>query len=552
MLTFPEYMSLFPHDQWTVPAVLEHQAQARADSPFLNFNDGACRLTFGEINREVNRFAHGMTALGIRKGDRIGLMLPNCVDFLFAWLALAKLGAAEVAISDAYKGAFLEHPLNLASARMVVTTNELLPAVQEAARNVPGLERIIVCGGDALAEDGSVPLTAFATLRSDNESNPGIDVRPSDLGAILLTSGTTGPSKGVMMPHSQMYFFAEENIQITGLTADDTYLTGFPLFHGNAQILTVYGSLIAGARCALYPRFSASDFIGRIRRSGATVTNLLGATMAFVLAQPKAPDDREHSLRTVYAAPLSPDLGAKFVERFGPTEFVDGFGQTEISLPFLTPRGAPRPAGAAGVLNAQFFDVRLVDEFGAEVATGQAGELLVRNKADGIMSMGYVGMADKTVETWRDLWFHTGDSLKRDEDGWYYFVGRVKDALRRRGENISAFEVEEVVRAFPAVAECAVVGVRADQDAGEDEVKACVVLKEDETLDVRALIQWCDTRMPGFMVPRYVEVYARLPQTPSEKIKKNELRDAGITDTTWDRVAAGVLLAGERDRTQAA
>jgi crotonobetaine/carnitine-CoA ligase len=547
MLTFPAYQSRFPADKWVLPVILEHQSRTIPAKPFLSYTDEGKPLSFAETNREVNKLAHGLAALGIKKGDMVGLFLPNCAEYVLTWFALTKLGAVEVAICDVYKGAFLAHPINLAAVKMVVTNAAMIGALAEIEESIPTVERVIVIGDTNASPFKKITVSRFDDLPSTADGNPGIEVSPRDLAAVLLTSGTTGPSKGVMMPHSQFYFFAEEDVQIFSLTGDDVYMTGFPLFHGNAQFLTVYPCLIVGAHCVLYPRFSASEFIGRARRSGATVTNLLGATMAFLLAQPRAEGEREHRLRTIYAAPLSPDLAEPFTERFGVRDFVDGFGQTEISMPFLTPPGAIRPPGASGVLNSHWFDVRLVDsDTGAEAPIGQPGELLVRNRADGIMSSGYIGMAEKTVETWRDLWFHTGDLLRRDEEGWYYFVGRLKDALRRRGENISAFEVESVIRSHHAVAECAVVGVRADQKGGEDEVKACIVLIENVSFDAADLIRWCETRIPAFMIPRYVEVYDGLPKTPSEKIKKHELRDAGATPGTWDRVAAGVLLSGER------
>jgi crotonobetaine/carnitine-CoA ligase len=298
----------------------------------------------------------------------------------------------------------------------------------------------------------------------------------------------------------------------------------------------------------IYPRFSASDWAGRARRSRATVTNLLGATMAFILAHPASDDDRAHRVRTIYAAPLSPDLGVRFTERFGVHDYVDGFGQTEISNVFMTPSGAKRPAGASGVLVDQFFEVRLADtETDSEVAPGEVGELLVRPREPGIISSEYLGMPEKTVETWRDLWFHTGDALRRDAEGWYYFVDRVKDALRRRGENISSFEVESGIRSHAAVAECAVIGVRADHDAGEDEVMACVVLKQGVEVAPEELIAWADVRLPAFMVPRYIEFMESLPQTATEKVKKKDLRERGLTATTWDRVRAGCRLAGENE-----
>ena len=206
----------------------------------------------------------------------------------------------------------------------------------------------------------------------------------------------------------------------------------------------------------------------------------------------------------------------------------------------MTPPGQQAPPHAVGKLVDQWFEVKLVDtETGLTVASGATGELLVRPRASGVISSGYIGMPEKTVETWKDLWFHTGDVLRRDENGWYYFVDRVKDTLRRRGENISSFEVEGVVRSHPAVAECAVVAVQADEPGGEAEVKACIVLAPGMQIDMPELIAWCDARMPYFMVPRYVEQFDALPQTPSEKVRKKELRDRGVTSRTWDRVRAG-------------
>ncbi len=551
VLTFPEFKAHFPREQWTLPSVLEYQAVHRADRPFISWLDSGAPRSFAEVNASSNRLAHGFKAIGVGKGDRVGILLPNCLEFIYAWFALTKLGAVELAISDAYKGTFLAHPIRLGQPRILISTAELALRLVEIEDDVPSVECIYLVSSAGSA-DAALPafkrikLKPFDSLYSDEDRNPGIAVKPQDPAAVLMTSGTTGPSKGVVMPHSQFYFFAEEDVQLMRLRETDVYMTGFPLFHGNAQFLTVYPCLIAGAHVVLYPRFSASDWAGRASRSGATVTNLLGATMAFILAQPPSDADRAHKVRCIYAAPLSPDLGARFTERFGVEEYVDGFGQTEISNVFMTPPGAPRPPGASGVLVEQFFEVRLADpETDEPVPEGEAGELLVRHKLPGIICSEYLGMPQKTVETWRNLWFHTGDCLRRDAAGWYYFVDRVKDALRRRGENISSFEVESGLRSHPAVAECAVIGVRADESAGEDEVMACVVLKQNEQVAPEALIVWADSRLPAFMVPRYLEFMPSLPQTATEKVKKKDLRERGITAATWDRVAAGCRLASE-------
>lgn len=541
MLTFPHFEPHFPRQQWTLPFVLEHQAQVRPDRPFLSWTDAGRPHSFAQVNTRVNQLAHGMAEFGIHHGEHVCILLPNCLEFVLAWFALCKLGAVEVAVSDAYKGSFLAHPLKLAQSHVLITTAALAQRLVEIENDIP-IRRLVIVDDPALAQQPEIPtfqrLTVhrFSDLLSPHTHNPPLVVTPQDPAAVLLTSGTTGASKGVVMPHSQFYFFAEEDAQLTRLRETDVYMTGFPLFHGNAQFLTVYPCLIVGAHCVLYTRFSASDWSGRARRSGATVTNLLGATLAFLCAQPPSPDDRAHHIRCIYAAPLAPDLAGPFSERFGVYEFVDGFGQTEISNVFMTPPDAKRPPGASGVLVDQWFEIKLADpDSGEEVAPGQAGELLVRHKHPGIISTEYLGMPDKTIESRRDLWFHTGDALRRDDAGWYYFVDRVKDALRRRGENISSFEVEAVLRGHAAVADCAVVGVAADQQAGEDEVMAFIVPRDGQPLDYRDITAWCETRMPAFMVPRYLDCLAELPRTPTEKVRKKELRERGVGPATWDR-----------------
>ncbi len=552
MLTYPEFDFHFPRDQWVLSKILEHQAESIPTKPFLSWQDNGIPLSFAEINATVNRLAHGFAAFGITKEDLVGILLPNCPEFIYAWFALSKLGAVELAISDAYKGSYLAHPLQLSRARTLITNAELAQRVVAIEGDLPSLERILIVDHPAgsaadCPEFRRISVSRLDALFTDNTANPDIAVAPQDLAAVLMTSGTTGPSKGVMMSHSQFYFFAEEDVQLVGLTPEDVYMTGFPLFHGNAQFLTVYPCLIAGAHLVLYPRFSASDWSGRARRSGATVTNLLGATMAFILAQPPSPSDQAHKISRIYAAPLSPDLAGKFTERFGVKDYVDGFGQTEISNVFMTPPNACRPAGASGVLVSQFYEVKLADPDTDEpVPDGQVGELQIRHKIPGIICNGYLGMPEKTLESWRNLWFHTGDGMRRDAEGWYYFVDRVKDALRRRGENISSFEVESGVRSHPAVADCAVVGVLADQEAGEHEVMACVVVKEGASVAPEDLVAWCDKVMPAFMVPRYVEFVASLPRTATEKVRKKELRERGVTSETWDRVKAGCFLTQER------
>ena len=544
-LTFPRFEPHFLRENWTLPAVLAHHAAIRPDAPFLSWTDAEEPLTFAGIDHLTNRIANSLARRGIAKGDRIALFLPNCRYFVPIWFAIAKLGAIEVPIGDTSKGDFLRHQLAITEPKLILTTRELSLRIDEVTVTRDCYETIVV-PMDEEADVAPHGATSFEELLAGDPEPVVSNVASQDLSTILFTSGTTGPSKGVLMSHAQMYFFAEECAQMTRLTHDDVYMTSFPLIHGNAQILSVYAALIPGARCVVYPRFSASDWSRRVRASGATVTNTLGATMSFICAQPEGPNDRNNHLRCVYAAPLAPDLESIFRDRFGNVDFVNAFGQTEISLPFVTPPGAEVPEGAVGVLVDQWFDVMLADsETDEPVAAGCVGELLVRPKVPNIICSGYAGMPEETVKAWRNLWFHTGDAMRCDAGGWYYFVDRVKDALRRRGENISSFEVESVVRAHPDIEECAVVAAPAQEVGGEDEVKVCVIIRQGADFDPTQLIAWCDERLPYFMVPRYVETLDSLPRTASEKIQKKLLRDRGVTPQTWDRIAANCLLDRE-------
>ena len=526
-----------------MPALLEHRAQNLADAPFLQWTDSGSPLSFANVNESVNRIAHGLAARGVRKGDLVALFLPNSLEYVLIWFALNKLGAVEVTLGDSLKSSFLRHPLALSGARLLIMSSALTERIAEIEDALPDLSHAIIWNDPT--ESVAAPVfrrittSRFEELPAARCDNPGIEVRPRDPAAVLFTSGTTGPAKAVAMPHAQLYFFAEELIQVVRLDKSDVYLTSFPLSHANAQLESVYPALIVGIRCVLYRRFSASDWLGRIRRSGASVTNCLGATMAFIASQPPAASDRDHALRCVFAAPAPPGLSQVFRSRFGIGQVVTGYGQTEISMPFLSPPDTTIPDDACGVLLDQWFEVALIDPVKQQSVDGPgSGELLVRHKVAGIMSDGFYGMPEKTLEAWRDLWFHTGDAMRRDANGWYYFVDRLKDTLRRRGENISSFEVEAVVRAHPSVLECAVIAAPSGEEGGEDEVMACIVLQHPATaFDPAELISFCEPRMPAFAVPRYVEVLAALPKTPSEKIQKAELRRRGVTSATWDRAA---------------
>jgi crotonobetaine/carnitine-CoA ligase len=312
-----------------------------------------------------------------------------------------------------------------------------------------------------------------------------------------------------------------------------------PLFHSNAHYLALYPALIAGARFVLRERFSPSRWIDQIRDCNATVTNFVGVMMDWTWKQPERADDADNDLRCIFSAPTASSILDAFKTRFGVEAFVEVFGLTETCMPILSPYGEDRPAGAAGLLADEFFEARLVDpDTDEDVAVGELGELLVRPKLPWTLTLGYFNMPDRTVEAWRNLWFHTGDGLRMDQEGWFYFVDRLKDAMRRRGENISSYEVEQAVLGHPEIRECSAVAAPALSEAGEDEVAVFVVLTDGSDLTTQDVRDWCRKRLPAFAMPEYVGILDALPMTPSGKVRKVELREiaAGLA-----REAAGAV-----------
>ncbi|HEY6592658.1 MAG TPA: AMP-binding protein [Asanoa sp.] len=538
--TYTDLRPAFPdRGDWTLARVLRFHGAARPDAEFLVTPEENRSWTYGQALESAERVCGGFTAAGASAGDRVLIMAANSSQFVRTWLGTAIAGLVEVPINTAYEGEFLRHQVVTVQPRWAVIDDVHASRFVAISAHCQDIDNFwVIDTGQvenalALLHENGWTAAAWETLEeADRLVLP--EPAPHSLASIFFTSGTTGPSKGVAMPHAQMYFFGDEVVSLTRLTAADTYLTVTPLFHGNAQFMAAYPALIAGARLVVRPKFSASRWVDQLRANGVTVTNFLGVMMDFTWKQPPRPDDADNPLRAVFAAPTASSIVDEFAKRFGIEAFVEVFGLTETSAPILSPYGERRPDGAAGLCASDFFDIRLVDpDTDEEVPVGEIGELVVRPKHPWTCSLGYYGMPEKTTHAWRNLWFHTGDALRRDADGWYYFVDRYKDALRRRGENISSYEVEQAILGHDAVVECAVVGVAAEQEAGEDEVLAAMVTTRDVTPD--EIWAWCDGRIPSFAIPRFLRFLDALPKTPSEKVRKAALRADGITDDTHDR-----------------
>ncbi len=554
--TYDEYAPVMEdRSTWTLPHVLRMRAETHGDAVYLDVPGEGMRLTFAEVHDLAVRIGSGLLRRGHEQGDRVVVMLPNCAEYVLTWLGTGVAGMAEVPINTAYRGAFFEHQVRTVAPSAAVVSPDLAERFVESRDACGMVSRIYVVGADQAEVAAAMASLAGAGYDAEpfdalvrSEPGPLPKVRPHHLASVFFTSGTTGLSKGVMMPHAHMVFEADLCVSLTRLTDADTYLSVGPLFHGNAQFLAAYPALLAGARFVLRERFSASRWLTWVRESRATVTNFVGVMMDFVWKQPPTPEDPDNELRCIFAAPTASSIVAAFRERFGVEAFVEVFGLTETCMPIMSPYGVERPPGAAGKAVRGWFDVRLVDpETDEEVPTGSVGELVVRGTYPFTMSTGYFGMPERTVEALRNCWFHTGDGLRRDEEGWFYFVDRLKDALRRRGENISSYEVEQAVLGHPGITECAVIAVPADHEAGEDEVMAFIVGSEGEQLDPADVWKYCDGQLPYFAVPRYLRFVDALPKTPSEKVQKAELRQAGVDAATFDRIA---VLGSMPDRSR--
>jgi crotonobetaine/carnitine-CoA ligase len=526
----------------TVTAALRARLDADPDGPYLDFEGDA--WSAGRMGEAAGRLAGAWRRFGIRPGDRVATLLENGSEQVVTFFAAAFLGAIQVPINTAYKGEFLRHVLVDSGARIVVVQQDLAERVARVAGpETPDLEHVVVVG-----DAGAIPSTLEVSSWSDAVAagnaasvTPGeVGIGPADLACFIYTAGTTGPSKGCMLPHRYVVALGEQIARAWGRTADDVVLTPLPLFHFNAISVCVVGTLLVGGRAAIVRKFSVSRFWPEVKRTDATMLSMLGSLAILVANAEDHPDQAGHRLRLCAAAPMPPDTDRIWRERFGCATFSGGYGLTEASLISMLPAGEANKPGAAGKPNTHEFDVRIVDDGDEEVSPGTIGEIVCRPTGPNLMFAGYWNRPEATVEVLRNLWFHTGDLGRLDEDGFLYFVDRKKDYLRRRGENISSFEMERTVVAHEAVADVAVHAVASDQ--GEDDVKVTAVLVAGATITEEELCRWCADRVPYFAIPRYVEFRADLPRNPVGRVLKYELRDDGVTATTWDREAAGVTF----------
>jgi crotonobetaine/carnitine-CoA ligase len=497
----------------TLPAIVEARAQAEPDRPLVRFEDDV--LTGGQLHENALKVAQALTALGLGPGDKAALMLDNGREAIEAWFGMTYAGIVEVPINTAFKGDLLTYMLQQAECKAIVTKPEFVERIE--------VEITTLVIGDSYD----------AALASAPAEPTGHIAQPNDPSVILFTSGTTGPSKGVVLSHNANLRLCRNVCEIMGYERDEVLFTAFPLFHVNAKHTTVLPALYVGGEVVMRPRFSATRFWDICRAEGVTAFNFMGALLMMLHKQPPKPVDRDHQVRKAYGAPAPVTIFEDFEARFG-VKLVEVYGSTELG----TATGnsvRESKVGSCGV-PAPHYDVEIHDEHDNAVPPGTEGEICVRPKEPDVMIQEYYRMPEATLKAFRNLWFHTGDRGRMDEDGRFYFVDRMKDAIRRRGENISSWEVEKSIDAHEAVQEAAVIGV--PSELTEEEVLAVVVLKPGHELTPEQLLDHCQARMAHFAVPRYVRFAAELPKNPSQRIEKFKLREQGLNDT-WDREQHG-------------
>ena len=526
---------------WVLPRILRQRAEEHPDRDYFRFGHGPW-LSYGEVSTRANRIANALRSRGLAKGDAVSVLMPNSEDNLISWFGILKAGGVQSPINTAYRGDFLSWVINLPRSRFLVISDEFLDRLDFIQKDLRHLERVFVWpSGRPEGPEPRQEWEPFEVLNAGGDAEPDVDVRWTDDARIMFTSGTTGRSKGVVKQHGSDYFSGRTYNNVCEITADDTVFSSLPLFHSNAQVLAAYPAMIAGARVAFVERYSSSRFWKQVIDAEATVLNTVSAMNYFIWNTNHSPLDRQHKVTRIMAMPAPKDIFREFEERFG-IRFTEGYGLTETGMVTYHPPGKPMRPGSCG-LPTPGFEVLIVDpESDVPVPAGSPGEIVVDMKLPNIVMRTYAGMPEKTAEDFRNLKLHTGDLGKMDDEGYVYFLDRVKDYIRRRGENVSSMEVEAVVVAHPDVIEAAAIGVKAGEGAGaEDEILVCVVTREG-ILDCPDLIRHCAERMPYFAVPRYVRLMDTLPKTPTARVRKVELREIGVTEDTYDRVESGPEL----------
>lgn len=509
--------------------LLRRAAAAHGERAFVTC--GGVSVSYGEANRRANRVAQAFQRIGVGKGTRVGILCTNRLEYLDLWFGLAKLGAIELPINTEYKAAQLLHTLTRADVPVVVVEAAL--AVEfEALGDRLSCRHVIWLDAPVRAPNGAHSAALTELLAQSSDEEPAGVVSGADIGAIMNTSGTTGPSKGVLLPHGQQYWLGRSMALALELGPDDVFYNFFPLFHNTAQAMITIPVLLTGGQMILKKKFSVSEFWPDVRANNATVFYYIGEILHLLVKSGNGGEASGTRLRAGWGIGGAPADVEAFQNRYG-VRLGMGYGSTEANVPVFRLLGADPKSAAAGKVLPEF-DVRIAGPAGDSVPLGETGEILVRAREPSTLMAGYDGDERATREAFYGEWLRSGDAGRMDEQGNVYFVARIKDVIRVRGENVSAFEIEQTLAGFPGVFESAAIAVPAA--IGGDDVKAVIVPHPGSQLDAMSIWSHCRQHLPKHSVPRYIEFCDALPKTETNKIRKNVLRERGLNEQTWDCV----------------
>mgnify|MGYP001410466981 FL=1 len=525
---------------WVLPKVLKEQADKIPDKAFLQFSYDD-PLTFAEVNKAANQIANSLRELGVEKGDKVSVYMPNSLEICLAWFGILKNGSVMVPVNTAYVMDFLQYIIESSDSKLIIIAEEYMERLANIQTRIPLVDNVVVWprnGGDEIETAGYVTKKCMSWnnfVNQGSDSEPEVEVTHLDHARLMYTSGTTGKSKGVVRPCAADYSSAQNYASIMDINPDDTVFTCLPLFHSNAMVMGVYPAMIRGAKVVVEEKYSASKFWKWMKDFEVTKFNLVGVMSYFMWNAPVVPEEKEHKVKLVLGSPAPHDIIEPFMERFN-ILFMEGYGLTEVGqCTFMRP-GDPFRVGSCGK-ESPGYEIKIVNpETDEELPRNTPGELVLRPRIPNICLHYYYKMPEKTVSDFRNLWFHTGDLCRMDEDGYVFFMDRVKDYIRRRGENISSFEVENLISTHPNIEESAAIAVKLDEQGrhSEDELMIVIVLKEGKDLNPNELIEFLKPIMPKFMIPRFVRFRDSLPKTPTNRVQKVKLREEGITKDTWD------------------